>query len=877
VPPSAAAAAAPESPPAEVLSRLEAATPAKFVSTALGLWDTITFRVIVKNAHTALQEACVTAGYRPAALLDERFRLLRPALREIVNHFTLSLPKHINANAAWVSEVQANKLATNVRALGLMNLKAPVWACLNSVFPLPTAADDEGEESANADDVEEMGDSEEVAGEEVPASAPAAPGPPGPARPADEVKQDEGTVAAQLRDEVLQKAKSHVKTRYCLLQGKFQNVDFGAWDGKAQLVCCDLPYLGQQRLGEQDWEVVRAKTAAALKPGGMVVLMCNIQDFGGLRDVFEDKSMEDCKKGETQPQFTVCPVPLTLVRNGTYNANKNTMVNCCEFALVGHRTFNDLKKKTGTVGKAGTASWVNRAGAPVAGPSTGRGSLLLHNNDNSPVQKGYLPMLGNFANFVEPVFGPGGWNSQLWMYQPADPGSRLRKQSDPKVQWRPLAEKPLPLLQRMVLAYTKKGDLIVDFTCGTGSMGIAGLSLDRSFLGADSDAPALIADATARAVVYTANMLLLGGKEGNFSDLVKTIDVSPGTRDLIRQCLQGSNAAKLLNLTIMPAHNRPSWYGTTTTLKEALVKENFVRKKSGVPTKDDVSPGFGLFVGQAKQQDGGITKGDTVACYWGRVCDIRQFSKDEPPPKDMFVLSDEAYESVTVAAQYNRDGPEWAHLLAQPFTHAYVGVAPHIACTAALIQQASRDQDGLEVFPYHNVVFAATKLDDASNTAPYRWIPLTAVRNILPGEEIICRSYGGHAAYDFEPVDEKTQPAKRKRRATAVAQQEVTPYDAPIKANARGNKGTKKLRVAEAKGDAKSPAKKAAAVPGPVTGNRASGRQRTKVNYSEDKSSKDGTTRSDSMSAGSESEASQGEPNADEGDGSDDEGDDDSD
>jgi len=48
-------------------------------------------------------------------------------------------------------------------------------------------------------------------------------------------------------------------------------------------------------------------------------------------------------------------------------------------------------------------------------------------------------------------------------------------------------QKPLALMERIVLASTKKGDLILDPFCGSGTTGVASVNSGRQFLGIDED------------------------------------------------------------------------------------------------------------------------------------------------------------------------------------------------------------------------------------------------------------------------------------------------------------------------------------------------------------------------------------------------------
>lgn len=55
------------------------------------------------------------------------------------------------------------------------------------------------------------------------------------------------------------------------------------------------------------------------------------------------------------------------------------------------------------------------------------------------------------------------------------------------VNWHP-TQKPLMILERMIMAYTNKGDTVLDIFSGSGSTWIAATNTDRKFLGCELDA-----------------------------------------------------------------------------------------------------------------------------------------------------------------------------------------------------------------------------------------------------------------------------------------------------------------------------------------------------------------------------------------------------
>jgi site-specific DNA-methyltransferase (adenine-specific) len=47
-------------------------------------------------------------------------------------------------------------------------------------------------------------------------------------------------------------------------------------------------------------------------------------------------------------------------------------------------------------------------------------------------------------------------------------------------------QKPLELLERLVLACTQEGDMVLDPFCGSGTTGVASVKHNRKFVGIDS-------------------------------------------------------------------------------------------------------------------------------------------------------------------------------------------------------------------------------------------------------------------------------------------------------------------------------------------------------------------------------------------------------
>ena len=48
-------------------------------------------------------------------------------------------------------------------------------------------------------------------------------------------------------------------------------------------------------------------------------------------------------------------------------------------------------------------------------------------------------------------------------------------------------QKPVPLLEYLIKTYTNEGELVLDFTMGSGSTGVACLNTNRKFIGIELD------------------------------------------------------------------------------------------------------------------------------------------------------------------------------------------------------------------------------------------------------------------------------------------------------------------------------------------------------------------------------------------------------
>ena len=48
-------------------------------------------------------------------------------------------------------------------------------------------------------------------------------------------------------------------------------------------------------------------------------------------------------------------------------------------------------------------------------------------------------------------------------------------------------QKPVELMEYMILTYTRPGDVVLDFTMGSGTTGVAAINTGRRFIGIEQD------------------------------------------------------------------------------------------------------------------------------------------------------------------------------------------------------------------------------------------------------------------------------------------------------------------------------------------------------------------------------------------------------
>lgn len=125
-------------------------------------------------------------------------------------------------------------------------------------------------------------------------------------------------------------------------------------------------------------------------------------------------------------------------------------------------------------------------------------------------------------NYWDIKLGNGGKQGRTTWFIPVCPQlERLKTRNGEKLH---STQKPLALLSRIVLAFTKTGDLILDPFSGTGTTGAAAVRYQRRFAGADS-CFAYIAPANRRIKAAALNTFPSGGCEREETPRISFADV----------------------------------------------------------------------------------------------------------------------------------------------------------------------------------------------------------------------------------------------------------------------------------------------------------------------------------------------------------------
>lgn len=631
------------------------------------------------------------------------------------------------------------------------------------------------------------------------------------------------------RDEAYNKASEHIRKTCHFTQGDCTNVDLGPHvEGQVALALTDLPYYGNTRPDRHVLEQLRKKLDQYVKPGGMAVIFCNWKDCHLVSEVFTDIVTPFSGKDDDYQHcmWDVHNELLYTIRLKTYNPRRHHLTPLTEVAVVMQRhQYPREKPKKNNKGKKNIYFKNNKS-------QTNCFDLTYFKNSKTvPYGRGFQDQLGSFTP------PPGvGFTTNVVFVKPPDKSARLGKSQDPGGRpWRQMSEKSLQLMQRLIIQFTRPGDIVFDPFCGTASAGLAAIMLDRIFFGIDIEPTGkLLADAQVRIVHTVQGLLLRGGTLGSLRNFVTDISASPPANVLWEQTKLVLDRIRLAQNYVTPEKIQPPLPSAQRTREQILEGWGLCLKKSTVPAAPGAkSTGRGLFLRQDSTEQ--FTRGTILGAYWGELVNIvgLLMAKQEEP-ENGFAIDSKMYESVKKDyekfGRVDEDEPErssddegkakgkkknpWAGHIANCWHPRYYIIAPAEACPFRYINMAAYDGAGRVQGPKPNVDFEAVAQETLTETDPYDWIRIVATETINPGDEIVCRSYGPDIEYEPLPSGEESDDSRRshktKRSRTRTPR---TPRAAPRaktksqKKNKSSRKRTRDSRSSES--DAAGASKKA--------------------------------------------------------------------
>lgn len=166
----------------------------------------------------------------------------------------------------------------------------------------------------------------------------------------------------------------------------------------------------------------------------------------------------------------------TLWVSGSYHS-----IYACGFAmqLLGYRILNDI-------------AWYKPNGAPNLGRRmfTASHETLIWASKHKKAKHTFNYQLMREGDFPSDRFkNPGRQMRSAW--ETFDPRDSLWPISTPRKYEKEFGkhptQKPLALMERIVLSSTEVGDLVLDPFCGSGTTGVASVETGRQFIGIDKD------------------------------------------------------------------------------------------------------------------------------------------------------------------------------------------------------------------------------------------------------------------------------------------------------------------------------------------------------------------------------------------------------
>jgi hypothetical protein len=291
----------------------------------------------------------------------------------------------------------------------------------------------------------------------------------------------------------------------------------------AQLLIADLPYTGEGSLqGVEDAEALRTEADKVVSENGVALIFCTAQQGRYLYDVFPKTRLPHAshvgqQTGPTCTHLTVPSLwkmddnPLIFFRDQQFNAaNLRPGVRQNNFECVFIATRRPLNPKCSSTDKyrKTNVAWTTDPSSQFYKQSVEAVELAKL----MPYKKGKKGKLAKIRQHRRPGVGaamfeharpsidytrhrfenPRGCStteeharSSVRSYVPSSKWERLRREDG--TPFRPNAEKPVKMLRYLISTYSNPGDQVIDLFAGTGTSGLAALSLNRRWAGCDVD------------------------------------------------------------------------------------------------------------------------------------------------------------------------------------------------------------------------------------------------------------------------------------------------------------------------------------------------------------------------------------------------------
>lgn len=290
----------------------------------------------------------------------------------------------------------------------------------------------------------------------------------------------------------------------------------------AQLLIADLPYTGEGSLqGVEDAEALRTEADKVVSENGVALIFCTSTQGRYIYDVFPKVRLPHAshvgqQPGKTCTHLTVPSLwkvddnPLIFHRNQQFNAaNKRLGVRQNNFECVFIATRRPLNPKCSSTDKyrKTDVAWTTDPSSQFYQQSVEAVELAKL----MPYKKGKKGKVSKHRQIRRPGVGVAMFGhahpsidytrhrfenqrgcsntehprSSVRSYVPPSKFERLLREDG--TPYRPNAEKPVNMMRYLISTYSKPGDQVIDLFAGTGTSGLAALSLNRRWAGCDVD------------------------------------------------------------------------------------------------------------------------------------------------------------------------------------------------------------------------------------------------------------------------------------------------------------------------------------------------------------------------------------------------------